>query len=71
MAPFLLSDEIGKAQGTINEFAATLHTMVADFEAFFIETLPDGTSKLTDLGEALRDFVITVLCRIIIMKFKL
>ena len=61
MAPFLLSDEIGKAQGTINEFAATLHTMVADFEAFFIKTLPDGTSKLTDLGEALRDFVINTL----------
>ena len=59
MAPFLLSTEVGKANGTMNEFGEILHGMVENFEAFFIDTLPDGTRVLTDQGAAIRDVVIT------------
>ena len=58
LAPFLLSDEVGRANGTLNEFSLTLHTMVQDFEAFFVNTQEDGTKTLTEFGEVLRDFVI-------------
>jgi len=61
MAPFLLSTEVGRANGTMNEFGETLHDIVADFEAFFIETLPDGTRILTDQGAVLRDLTINTL----------
>ena len=58
LAPFLLSDEVGRANGVLNEFGLTLHTMVGQFEDFFIIRMDDGTTKLTQFGEALRDFVI-------------
>jgi TP901 family phage tail tape measure protein len=61
MAPFLLSDEVGKANNTMNEFSATLHTMVSNFENFFLETTPEGNKVLTEMGEVLRDFVIQTL----------
>ena len=61
MAPFLLSDELGTATGNMNAFGESLKTMVADFEAFFLFTAPDGTKKLTDMGKALRDTAIAVL----------
>ena len=61
MAPFLLSDKVGEANGTMNTFSVMLHDMVADFEAFFIQTLPDGTRTLTDMGAEIRDTVIIVL----------
>jgi hypothetical protein len=61
MAPFLLSDKIGAANGTMNEFAVTLHDMVANFESFFIKTMPDGTRILTEQGTAIRDIVIASL----------
>ena len=58
LAPFLLSDEVGRANGVLNEFGLTLHTMVGQFEDFFVVRMADGTTKLTEMGEALRDFVI-------------
>ena len=61
MAPFLLSDELGRANGHMNTFGDTLHTIVQDFEAFFIQTAPDGTRNLTEMGEALRDTAIVAL----------
>ena len=61
MAPFLLSDELGTATGNMNAFGESLKIMVADFEAFFLYTAPDGTKKLTDMGNALRDTAIAVL----------
>jgi len=61
MAPFLLSDKIGAANGTMNEFAVTLHDMVANFEVFFIKTMPNGTRILTEQGIAVRDIVIAAL----------
>ena len=71
LAPFLLSDEVGKANGTLNEFSLTLHTMVSQFEEFFIKKLPDGTSELTKMGIALRDFVITSLQELSFIIFDL
>ena len=61
MAPFLLSSEVGRANGTMNEFGETLHGIVSDFEAFFIHTLPDGTNVLTEQGVVIRDLVINTL----------
>ena len=58
LAPFLLSDEVGRANGVLNEFGLTLHTMVGQFEDFFVIRMADGTTKLTEMGEALKDFVI-------------
>ena len=58
LAPFLLSDEVGRANGVLNEFGLTLHTMVGQFEDFFVVRMADGTMRLTEMGEALRDFVI-------------
>ncbi len=61
VAPFLLSDKMGRANGTMNQFGQSLHDIVTDFESFFIVTLPDGTKNLTDMGSNLRDTVIIVL----------
>ena len=61
MAPFLLSTEVGRAQGTMNEFGETLHGIVADFEAFFVTTLSDGNRVLTEQGAIVRDLVISAL----------
>ena len=61
VAPFLLSDKVGRANGTMNQFGQSLHDIVTDFESFFIVTLPDGTKNLTDMGSNLRDTVIIVL----------
>ena len=61
LAPFLLSTEVGRANGTMNEFSSVLHKMVGDFEKFFIETMPDGTRMLTEQGGVLRDVTIDAL----------
>jgi len=61
MAPFLLSDEVGKANGTMNEFGETLHGIVQDFESFFVYTLDDGTRVLTEQGAVIRDLTINTL----------
>jgi len=61
MAPFLLSDKMGQANGTMNQFGQSLHDIVANFESFFIQTMPDGTKHLTEMGENLRDVVLVTL----------
>ena len=61
MAPFLLSDEVGRANGTMNSFGQSLHNMVGEFEAFFLVTAPDGTRHLTEMGSAIRDTALAVL----------
>ena len=61
MAPFLLSDKMGQANGTMNQFGQSLHDIVSNFESFFIQTMPDGTKHLTDMGESLRDVVLVTL----------
>ena len=61
MAPFLLSSEVGKANGMMNEFGETLHGIVTDFESFFVHTMADGTKVLTEQGIVIRDLVINTL----------
>ena len=61
MAPFLLSDKVAMANGDMNTFSKVLHDMVADFEAFFIVTMSDGTRILSENGAVLRDLVIASL----------
>ena len=61
MAPFLLSTELGKANGTMNEFGQTLHDIVQNFESFFVHTLDDGTRVLTEQGAVIRDLTINTL----------
>ena len=61
MAPFLLSDKVAMANGDMNTFSKVLHDMVADFEAFFIVTMSDGTRVLSENGAVLRDLVIASL----------
>jgi len=61
LAPLLLSDEVGKANGTINEFSLALHTMVSDFEDFFVIKMSDGTYELTEFGKSMKQLVVDVL----------
>jgi len=58
LAPFVITDEIGKANGYMNEFHMTLHNMVQTFSDLIYITLPDGTYQLTELGEGVKTFVI-------------
>jgi len=58
MAPFLLSDEVGRANGTMNTFGQQLHDIAAEFESFFVVRAEDGTAALTDMGIAMRDVVL-------------
>jgi len=58
MAPFLITDEIGRANGFMNEFHMTLHRVVAQFSGLIYETLPDGEKRLTDVGKGMKTFVI-------------
>ena len=58
IAPFLLSDKVAVANGEMNTFSTMLKTVTADFEAFFLETMPDGTRVLSENGVVMRDMVI-------------
>jgi len=58
LAPFLLSDKVSVANGEMNTFSTMLKTVTADFEAFFLETMPDGTRVLSENGMVMRDMVI-------------
>jgi len=58
MAPFLITDEIGRANGFMNEFHMTLHRVVAQFSELIYETMPDGEKVLTDVGRGMKTFVI-------------
>ena len=56
--PFLMSDEIGKSQGFMNEYALTLHQVTEQMQGLFVE-MEDGTvTGLTPLGQTLKDTVI-------------
>jgi TP901 family phage tail tape measure protein len=58
MAPFILTDEIGRANGFMNEFHMTLHQIVSQFSDLIYTTLPDGQKVLTDVGKGMKMFVI-------------
>jgi len=56
--PFLLSDEIGKANGHLNEFSLVLHNITEEFHGMIV-VMEDGVATgLTPLGQMLKDFVI-------------
>ena len=58
MAPFIITDEIGRANGFMNEFHMTLHNMVQTFSDLIYTVGPDGEKVLTDLGKGMKEFVI-------------
>jgi len=64
LAPFMLSDEIGKANGVLNEFALTLHNIVGSLEGMFVVVEDGVITSLTPLGEILKDQVISVMKQI-------
>ena len=61
MAPFLLSDEVGRTNETLNTFGNQLHEITTRFEDLFLTKTEDGTRVLTDFGKSLRDTVLVVL----------
>ena len=67
LAPFLLSDAIGEAQGSLNEFTLRIKELVDKFTEFFIIIGPDGVETYSDHGRALKDFVIDVLNEAVII----
>tara|TARA_R100000664_G_scaffold10973_1_gene17953 strand:- start:4209 stop:5711 length:1503 start_codon:yes stop_codon:yes gene_type:complete len=59
--PFLMSDEIGKANGHLNEFSMVLHNITEEFHGMIV-VMEDGVATgLTPLGETIKDFVIDAL----------
>ena len=61
LAPFLLSDSIGEANNTLNEFTLRIKELVDEFVEFFIIIGPDGQETYSQHGQALKEFVIAVL----------
>jgi len=61
LAPFLLSDKIGEAGGSLNEFTLRIKELVDEFTQFFIIIGPDGMETYSKHGESLKQFVIEVL----------
>jgi hypothetical protein len=72
MAPFLLSDKVGEANDTLNEFTYNIKLLVDEFVGFFIIELENGTMKLNDYGATIKTFVVDALKEFlkIIKKFK-
>ena len=60
MAPFLFSDKIGEANGTLNEFTLRIKEIVDEFVQFFIQG-EKGSETVTKFGYQIRDFVIAVM----------
>jgi hypothetical protein len=61
LAPFLLADEVGAAQGSLNEFTLRIKELVDEFTQFFIIIGPDGQETYSEHGQALKEFVIAAL----------
>ena len=59
--PFLLSDEVGKQQGYLNEFSMVLHQITTSMEGMFVVVEDGIVTGLTPMGEMLKDFVIVAL----------
>jgi hypothetical protein len=67
LAPFLLSDKIGEAEGSLNEFTLRIKELVDQFTEFFIIIGPDGVETYSEHGKALKDFVIDALNEAVII----
>jgi hypothetical protein len=61
LAPFLLADTIGEAQGSLNEFTLRIKELVDQFTEFFIIIGADGQETYSEHGKALKEFVIVAL----------
>ena len=61
LAPFLLADEVGKANNSLNEFTFRIRELVDEFTQFFIIIGPDGQETYSDHGDKLKKFVLAVL----------
>tara|TARA_Y100001938_G_scaffold146925_1_gene226959 strand:- start:2801 stop:3853 length:1053 start_codon:yes stop_codon:yes gene_type:complete len=61
MAPFLLSDQLGRETGRLNSFGYQLGEITSKFENLFIEKTAEGTAQLTKFGAEIRDSVIMLL----------
>jgi hypothetical protein len=71
LAPFLLSDKIGEAEGSLNEFTLRIKELVDEFTQFFIIIGPDGVETYSKHGDALKEFVIAVLNEAVLIVRKL
>ena len=60
MAPFLLSDQVGRTNETLNSFGDSLHKITEEFESLFLVTTEEGR-KLSEFGVSLRETVLVVL----------
>jgi TP901 family phage tail tape measure protein len=58
--PFLMSDEVGKANGFLNEFSMSLHNLTSELQGLIV-IMDDGVATgLTPLGESIRDMGIVM-----------
>jgi hypothetical protein len=71
LAPFLLADEVGAAQGSLNTFTLKIKELVDEFTQFFIIIGPDGQETYSEHGRAMKEFVISVLDQAVIVIKKL
>jgi TP901 family phage tail tape measure protein len=71
LAPFLLADEVGKAEGSLNTFTLRIRELVDEFTQFFIIIGPDGQETYSKHGKAMKEFVIAVLDQAVIVIKKL
>ena len=55
---FLMSDELGKSQGFVNEYAMTLHNVTDQLQGMFVEMEDGVATGLTPLGQTIKDTVI-------------
>jgi len=61
MAPFLLSDQLGRETGSLNAFGSQLRDITSQFENLFIHKTADGRAELTQFGAEIRDSTIMLL----------
>jgi TP901 family phage tail tape measure protein len=59
IAPFLFSDKVGEASGTLNTFTLQIKELVDEFVGFFIQG-EAGQEKLTEFSYQIQEFVIVV-----------
>jgi len=59
--PFMMSDEVGKAKGFMNEYAMTLHGITEQLKGLFVVMEDEKVKGLTPLGQTLKDTVIFAL----------
>jgi hypothetical protein len=60
---FIMSDEVGKSQGFVNEYAMTLHNVTNQLQGMFV-VMEDGVATgLTPLGQTIKGYSNISLCK--------